>query len=369
MRKIASDISLLFIKENNGKTGLLIDESGWRKQGKKSVGVSRQYLGSIGKADNGQVGVFLSLVQADKVGIIDARLYLPCERTDDIKRCAEAGIPEEKIVFKTKGQLASEMISGAGKRGIRYDWVGGDGFYGHDSKLRYGLYDEGQFYVPDIHGDERVRAESPVLCVPDRTGCRGRKPTRHRCDKEGIRADLSVRDVCESEWKEYCFRNGTKGEKRRKVLIKEVWTWNGEDSYAGKEKLIVSKNSDGSDVKYSLCNDHENTYSESELLYMQMQRYWIERSFQDAKSELGMAEYQVRTWTAWHHHIALTMPALLFMIGQKIGNRKGLPLLSCSDIKLILANTLPKKMNTKQDILKIIDERHKRRKYDIDRFS
>jgi len=152
-------------------------------------------------------------------------------------------------------------------------------------------------------------------------------------------------------------------------LIKEVRTWNGEDSYAGKEKLTVSKNSDGSDVKYPLCNDHENTYSGSELLYMQMQRYRTERSFQDAKSESGMAEYQVRTWTAWHHHIALTMPALLFMIGQKIGNRKGVPLLSCSDIRLILANTLPKKMNTKQDILKIIDERHKRRKYDIDRFS
>ncbi len=87
------------------------------------------------------------------------------------------------------------------------------------------------------------------------------------------------------------------------------------DQYkARKEKLIVSKNPDGTEVKYPLCNDRQKRYTDSELLYMQMQRYWTERSLQDAKSELGMAEYQVRTWTAWHHHISLTMPALLFMI-------------------------------------------------------
>lgn len=81
-----------------------------------------------------------------------------------------------------------------------------------------------------------------------------------------------------------------------------------------------------------------------------------------------MAEYQVRTWTAWHHHISLTMLALLFMTEQKFKNREQVPLLSRSDIRFILANTLPQKADTKEEILNLIHERHIRRQYDIDRF-
>ena len=122
-------------------------------------------------------------------------------------------------------------------------------------------------------------------------------------------------------------------------------------------------------MKYSLCNDRDDKYSDYRLLYMQMQRYRTERSFQDAKSEPGMAEYQVRTWMAWHHHMALTMPALLFMLTMKIENEDDIPLLSCSDIKFILMNTLPQKVKTKQDIASVVIDRHKRRKRDIDRFT
>jgi len=135
MKRVASDTDRLF-KENKEKTGLLTDESGWRKQGKKSVGVARQYSGNSGKVDNGQVGVFASLVQGDKVGIIDARLYLPEEWTDDRERCRKAGIPEDKMFFRTESGLGLEMILHAGRHGIGFGWVGGDGFYGHDPKLR-----------------------------------------------------------------------------------------------------------------------------------------------------------------------------------------------------------------------------------------
>jgi SRSO17 transposase len=367
MRRVASDTDKLF-RENGEKTGLLIDESGWKKQGKKSVGVARQYLGSLGKVDNGQVGVFLSLVNGDKVGIINTRLYLPAEWTDDRKRCIKAGIPEDKIVFKTKCELGLEMVLSARREGIRFEWLGGDGFYGNDSKLRYGLDDAGEFYILDIHSDQYVYMTDPCPYIPEKKPGKGRPPCRYQSDIKGITVESLVRGYAESEWKEYCFRSGTKGEKRRKVIVTEVQTWNGEDSRARKEKLIASKNTDGTEVKYSLCNDRYNRYKDCDLLYMQMQRYWIERSLQDAKSELGMAEYQVRTWTAWHHHIALTMLALLFMTEQKLGNREHIPLLSCSDIKFILANTLPQKANTKEEILNLVHERHIRRQYDIARF-
>ncbi len=368
MRRVASDTDKLF-RENEEKTGLLIDESGMKKQGKKSVGVARQYLGSSGKADNGQVGVFASLVQGDKVGIIDTRLYLPDERTDDRKRCRNAGIPEDRTVFRTGCESGPEMILCAGRQGTGSERVGGDGLYGHDSELRYGPDDAGEFCLPDIHSDQYVYLSDPCPYIPEKRPGKGRPPCRYQSDFDGIPAELLVRESDESEWKEYCFRTGTEGEKRRKVMVTEVLTRNGESGKARKEKLIVSKNSDGTEVKYPLCNDRQKRYTDSELLYMQMQRYRIERSLQDAESELGMAEYQVRTWTAWHHHISLTMLALLFMIGQRIRNKEHVPLLSCSDIKFILANTLPQKANSEEEILNLIHERHIRRKYDIDRFS
>ena len=367
MEKVAKDTNELFIK-NNGKTGLLVDESGCKKQGKKSVGVSRQYIGNLGKIDNGQVGVFVSLVQGDKVGIINSRLYLPEEWTSDEARCLEAGIPKEKIEFHTKPELALEMVRSARGQGLSFDWVGGDGLYGHDSKFRYALDDDEEFYVLDVHEDEVVYVEEPQPYIPEKKPGRGRNPSRYQIDVKGVNIRDIVKELDVSQWKEFKFRKGTKGYKRRKVFVKEIYTWNGEDATPRKELLIVSKNLNGTNLKYSFSNDRKGEYSWYELLYMQMQRYWIEQSFKDAKSELGMAEYQVRTWRAWHHHIALTMLALLFMLKQKIKNEDHTPLLSCNDIRFILANTLPQKTNSKQKILELIKHRHFRRKTDLDRY-
>jgi len=111
-------------------SSLMIDESGFQKKGKKSVGVARQWNGRQGKVDNCQVGVFAALVSGDKVQPVDKRLYLPKEWTNDTKRCREAGIPPDKIVFKTKPALALEMVAEARKRGMRFKWVGADGSAG-----------------------------------------------------------------------------------------------------------------------------------------------------------------------------------------------------------------------------------------------
>ena len=368
IERIGEDTSRLFTRQS-GKIGLLIDESGWKKAGKHSVGVARQYLGSLGKVDNGQVAVFASLVQGEHVGIINTRLYLPESWTSDHKRCLKAGIPPGQMVFHTKPELALEMIRAAREQGLEYDWIGGDGLYGHDSKFRYALDDDGEFYVLDVHDDERVYLEAPSPYIPEKTSSRGRTPTRYQVDSTGMKVKELVNALEESQFKEYCFRDGTKGGKRRKVSVQEVYTWNGRDDRPRKERLIVSKNLDGTDVKYSLCNDHHRSSSWCELLYLQMQRYWVEQSLKDAKSELGMAEYQVRTWRAWHHHITLTMLALLFMLQQKMKHKEDVPLLSCSDIRLILAHTLPQKVVSKDDILDIIEQRHKRRQYDLNRYT
>jgi SRSO17 transposase len=366
--RIGEDTSRLFAGRAE-KIGLLIDESGWKKAGKQSVGVGRQYLGSLGKVDNGQVAVFASLVQGEHIGIIDTRLYLPESWTTDPKRCLKAGIPSDKMAFRTKPELAVEMVRAARKRGIRYDWIGGDGLYGHDSKFRYALDDEGECYVLDVHDDERVYREAPRPYIPAKQPGRGRTPTRYQVDMEGIKAKELVKDLEESCFKEFCFRDGSKGGKRRKVFVQEVYSWNGEEATPRKEYLIVSQNLDGTDVKYSLGNEQAGRYSWCDLLYMQMQRFWVEQSIKDAKSELGMSDYQVRTWRAWHHHITLTMLALLFMLQQKLSHHEESPLLSCSDIRFILAHTLPQKVVSKADVLDMIEQRHHRRQYDLDRYA
>src|SRR6266478_4392987 len=125
------------------EAALLIDESGFAKQGKMSVGASRQYLGRLGKVDNGQVAVFGVLAKGRFATAIDTRLYLPKEWTDDEQRCNKAGIPESERVFKTKSQLALEIVEQARRNGVRFGWVGADAGYGSGPDFLFALADAG----------------------------------------------------------------------------------------------------------------------------------------------------------------------------------------------------------------------------------
>ena len=154
---------------------------------------------------------------------------------------------------------------------------------------------------------------------------------------------------------------------KRKVWTQEIYTWDGQEEKAQPETLIISTEVNGQDPKFSLANNRLRNLSDQQLLYRQMQRFWVEQSIKDAKSELGMEQYQVRTWKAWHHHMALTCMALLYMIKIRISYRDEIPLLSCNDIRFILAQALPRKATAEQIALDIVFERHKRRQDDIDR--
>src|ERR1035437_1682823 len=133
LAEAAKDVNALF--EGQGHVALIIDESGEEKKGDKSVGVGHQYCGNLGKTCNSQVAVFGALASDNMVSIIDTRLYLPKSWTDDPERCKNAHIPEQEIVFKTKTELALEIIIAQRAMGIRFDWINADGLYGHDSKL------------------------------------------------------------------------------------------------------------------------------------------------------------------------------------------------------------------------------------------
>lgn len=370
---VRQDISQLF--EGRAElTGLILDESGHRKRGKKSVGVARQYLGSIGKVDNGQVAVFAALSQGDDVGMIDSRLYLPKAWTADKKRCKQAAIPESEQVYRSKGELALEMIRQM-EGEIRYDWVGGDSIYGNSPHLRQGLQELQQLYVMDTSEDQLLYLEHPRPYIPASKSGMGRKKSSFVSELEPVKVKEILSSVPEEQWRTYTIRQGTKGPLIRQVIVLEVYLWKAKRPNTDKVehlRLIISRNVDKSEVKYSLTNDvslPQQRLSDWGALYRQMQRYWVERGIQDCKDSLGMTDYQVRGWRAWYHHITLTIMALHYMLEQKVLHEEEIPLLSCPDIKLFLALTLPRKASSQAQVWGLIQKRHEQRRADLRRYE
>ena len=347
--------------------GLIIDESGWEKSGKKSVGVARQYIGQVGKISNGQVGVFAGLTDGVQVGLVQGRLYLPKEWTDDPPRCDKAGIPKSEQVYRTKPELSVEILKTL-PDSVIYDWVGGDDLYGNSIVLRQYLYDKKQAFVLDVSDSLGVYLTEPPLYIPSKKKGRGRTPTNYVCDTKPTLIKDLIGHIPEQDWQTITHRNGTKGPLIRKACMMDVYVWKptrGTNIEA--VQLLISTEEDGSEVKYSLCYHPIEKMSVTIALYRQMQRYWVERAFQNVKEHLGLNQYQVRSWRAWHHHIALTLMALHFLLQIQKENVKDMPLLSIPDIKLVFAKKLFNKLHSNQGLLQALNVRHKKRKDDIDR--
>ena len=118
-------------------------------------------------------------------------------------------------------------------------------------------------------------------------------------------------------------------------------------------------------IKYSLCNATLDTPTER-LAFMPAQRYWVERPFQDAKNQCGMEQYQARGWFAWHHHMSMVQLAMLFMLEQRLQHQPDIPLLSCPDVATLLKSVLPRKDITKDEVLRQLEVRHRKRQASID---
>jgi SRSO17 transposase len=170
--------------------GLIVDESATVKKGNASVGVGRQYAGVVGNVENCHVGVYASFCHDTSATLVNERLFLPKAWADDLTRCKNAGIPEDNRQHQTKPQLALEMIDERDNLGIQWDWIGGDGLYGHNYELTVGLDERELLSVRDVHKDELISEEEPQIAVPPRTHTQGRTPTKPQADREAIRLDL-----------------------------------------------------------------------------------------------------------------------------------------------------------------------------------
>jgi SRSO17 transposase len=370
MEKVATDTSGLYASQpdyEEQEVGYIFDESAHLKKGTQSVGVARQYAGVVGKVDNCQVGVYVSLVWHSRTTLINTRLYLPDSWTEDDARCEKAGIPEEARVQKTKQQLALDMLKADMAAGVRFGWVGGDGFYGHGYELSYAVADLGLTFLFDVHCDQSIYLDEPAIYVPEKKPGWGRTPTRPKTEAEPITVTAYHAELRDEDWQEVPVRDTTKGVLTLNMHVKRVWVWDSQELQARCWTLVISRNTADNKVKYSLSNAEAERTPLQQFASRQAQRYWVERSFQDAKSELGMSDYQVRKWTGWYHHMALVILALSFIVRERLLNHHTSPLLSCRDVRVLMIALLTKDTQQVDKRLKQMKKRHKQREKDIQR--
>jgi SRSO17 transposase len=339
---------------------LTIDESAFTKKGDRSVGVARQYNGRLGKIDNCQVGVFGALTDGRHASLVDARLYLPQEWIDSPTRCAAAGIPKEDRVFKTKPQIGLEIVDTAIKNGVRFGWVGFDGFYGNVPEFHQGLEERNCTYIGAVHKDQLVYENDPHPYLPRRKEKIGRKYTLYKSKAIGIRVDR-LNEQMDTPWKLITIREGTKGYVGVYGRRRRVWIWEEGTKLARAVWLVLVKDPFTDEMKYFISNATATT-TLTKLVRKAAYRFYIERTFQDAKTSIGMADYQVRVWNGWHHHMAMVMFAMMFLMKERIINEANVSLLSCQDIVEILNYYLPRGDADEEAIFKQLEKRHEARR-------
>lgn len=305
----------------------VLDETGFPKKGTKSVGVARQYCGTLGKVGNCQLGVFLAYVSDRGHTLVDLRLYLPHEWTEDPTRCQAAGVPAD-MTYQSKAELALAMLAHARSVGqLAGPWVSADADYGKVPSLRDAADGAGWRYVLEVPSTTSVFVEAAEAVVPPWSG-HGRKPTRPRL-VEGAPHAQSVAEwaatIASERWDVLTVAEGAQGPRNDQFVAQRGWE--SRDGVPGRESwLVARRNLDGSDLKYYLSNAPADTPLPT-LGRVGACRWPIETEFQTEKGETGLDEYEVRGWDGWHHHITLALlaGAFLLTIEQDWGKKSARP--------------------------------------------
>jgi SRSO17 transposase len=285
---------------------LVIDETGFLKQGKTSCGVGRQYTGSAGKITNCQIGVFATYASRHGHAFIDRRLYLPKAWTDDPARMAAAHVPPG-TVFATKPALARQMIERAIGADVAFSWVAADSVYG----------------VGDIEMDLRRAGKGYVLRVASshHFGSWGDKPP-----VAGTAEDIA-RELDASAWKRLSAGEGTKGPRLHDWAyceLADIDAGEYDETRSGlwTRGLLIRRNIADGDLAFFTTWAPAGTGIET-LVKVEGHRWAIEDSFETAKNELGLDHNETRSWHGWHRHVALIM--LAFAMTAAIRHQANLP--------------------------------------------
>ena len=293
------------------------DETGFPKKGTKSVGVKRQYSGTLGRTDNCQVAVFANYSSAKGHTFMDRRLFLPQEWADDSNRRAEAGVPDG-LIFRTKPELALEMLADAVTERVPFRWVGGDSIYGNSPTFVQGVRQLGKWYVLDTSSEAHVWTEEPQVIPPEQRP----KPSRGRPYTQPLVIGTSqqVVDVIATlpsdAWRRITVAEGSQGP--RVYEYAEMWVWFSEEGLPGPRERLLVRRSLGQEpeLKYHRSNAPADVPLKK-VSEVRATRWTIEEDIQSAKGECGLDEYETRGWVGWHHHTALSMLALTFLVLQR----------------------------------------------------
>ena len=322
----------------------LIDESSTVKQGEDSVGVARQYCGSVGKIANGQVGVYLGYVSRKGYSLVEGQLFMPKAWFEDahIERWQSCGVPED-LTFKTKPEIGLELLQNAQKRGnLPFSWVAADELYGDSPAFRDGVAALGKWYFTEIKENTPIWRTRPQVHVPKWKGhgthsthLRLRNPNQHPTLVKELTRKIPKRD-----WVPAVIKEGSKGpiacefaflrviESRGNLPAAELW-------------LVIRRNlDDPSIIKYYFSNAPAQTPL-NEFVRISGMRWPIETIFEEAKGEVGLDHYEMRSWVGWHHHMLLVALAHHFLIRLKIRFQDQAPALTVYQVRLLLSCVLP----------------------------
>jgi SRSO17 transposase len=269
---------------------LVIDETGFLKKGRKSAGVARQYSGTAGRIENCQIGVFLAYASGRGHTLIDRELYLPQDWAEDGARRATAGIPRA-VSFATKPQLAQRMIARAIAAGVPFAWVVGDEVYGSDRRLRLFLEKHERPFVLTVRSNEKLWS-----VLAGRLG-------------QHTAADLAAA-LPDAAWHRLSAGAGAKGERlydwaRVRLARRQAPPW---DHWL----LIRRSHSKPEDCAYYVVFAPAETPLAA-LARVAGRRWTIEECFEAGKQEVGLGDYEIRSWQGWYRHITLALLALAFL--------------------------------------------------------
>jgi len=354
---------------------LLLDESGDEKDGDHSAGAARQYNGRLGKVDMSQVAVCLTyanVVNAERPfwAWVGGSLFLPQHWFEPAmaEHRQKAGVPAD-LVFKTKVQLGGELIERAFDNGLPFEAVVFDALYGRAAWLRDQVRRRGGVYMADVPCSTLVYLERPDLGVPARQpGAPGRPPSRVKVldGTEPVPAH-TVADDPVTAWQAVHVRPTERGRLEDQFAVRQVWTRRDDCSTPVPEWLVMRRESDGS-CSYSLSNAPVDTPL-ARLAWLKCQRYFVERSIQEAKSAVGWDDLRARKYRAWQHHLALVILAVWFLArtrwqwatrfarDARLAAELGLdhlPPLSLANIRLLLQSVMPLPVLAPQDAVALV---------------
>src|SRR3954452_9444322 len=294
---------------------IVFDPSGFAKKGGASAGVQRQWLGRLGKVDNGQVGVFMAYASYHEHALVDVRLYLPKAWAKDRARRKRCGIPES-VRYRTRHELALEMLRETGPL-LPHGWVTGDDEMGRSSRFRAELRRLKERYLLAVPSNTTVRDLEGA--VPEWVG-RGPHPKR---SFEQVRA--WSKSLPEGAWRRIEVGDGERGPQFVELVATRVVAKADRGRIGPEDLLVVIRSPDEGGATrhdYYLSSAPPETLP-GVLARVAKAEHRVERCLQRGKSEAGLADYQVRTWSGWHHHQALSLIAGWFLVQESRRGGKG----------------------------------------------